>query len=232
MIDKIEASQSATKRGTKIVKKGQEMDKNAFLRILTAELTNQDPMNAKDSTAYVSQLAQFSSLEQMANLNSTISFNSVNNLVGKTVALNSYDQNGKQYGGNVTSVSKDGDNVKVTVNVAKYKGDKLIGHEEKDFPFRDVAQVLDIPDGKDQMLSYLTENMTYLNNNLTFMLSSGLLNKKVDLVTKNGDKTENFSGTVTETFKTKEGIKLKVKLDGTGEEKEFYYNNVVRVKND
>ncbi|QPW56179.1 FHIPEP family type III secretion protein [Clostridium botulinum] len=98
---KVNHYNKATNRGTKIVKKGQEMDKNAFLKILTAELTNQDPMNAKDSTQYISQLAQFSSLEQMANLNSTMSFNSASNMVGKTVALSSYDEYGKQYGGTV-----------------------------------------------------------------------------------------------------------------------------------
>lgn len=48
------------------------LDKNAFLKILTAQLSNQDPMNAKDNTEYVAQMAQFSSLEQTQNLNATI----------------------------------------------------------------------------------------------------------------------------------------------------------------
>ncbi|MDI9219152.1 flagellar biosynthesis protein FlgD, partial [Clostridium tertium] len=34
----------ATDRGTQIVKPGQDMDKNAFLTILSAELSNMDPM--------------------------------------------------------------------------------------------------------------------------------------------------------------------------------------------
>lgn len=47
-------------------------DKDTFLRILTTQLSNQDPMNAGDNTQYIAQMAQFSSLEQMQNLNSTM----------------------------------------------------------------------------------------------------------------------------------------------------------------
>jgi flagellar basal-body rod modification protein FlgD len=230
MIDSVSSLQGATERGTRIVKKGQEMDKNAFLKILTAELTNQDPMNTKDSTAYVSQLAQFSSLEQMANLNNTMSFNSVSNLVGKTVALNAYDENGRQYGGPIVNVSRDGDEINLTVQVGKYEGDKLIGYEEKDFSFKDVSEVLDVPDDKSQMLSYLIDNIAYASNSMNFMLASNLINKQVELSVKSGDTTENYSGTVIETFKTSDGIKLKVRLEDSGEEKEFYYNDVVKVK--
>lgn len=43
-------------------------DKDMFLKILAAELANPDPLNAKDNTQYISQLAQFSSLEQTQNL--------------------------------------------------------------------------------------------------------------------------------------------------------------------
>ncbi|QGU95087.1 flagellar biosynthesis protein FlgD [Clostridium bovifaecis] len=230
MIDPVLSSQSATQRGTRIVKKGQEMDKNAFLRILTTELTNQDPMNAKDSTAYISQLAQFSSLEQMANLNGTMTFNSASDLVGRTVALNVYDENNKQYGGIVRDVTKEGDNIKVTVNVAKYKGDTIVGYEDKEFSYKDVSAILDLPDDKSQMLSYLTNTIGYLNTNMNFMAASSLINKHVDITTGTGEQVKNYSGTVTETFKTSDGIKVKVKLDETGEEKEFLYSDVVKVK--
>jgi flagellar basal-body rod modification protein FlgD len=228
MVDPILATQSATKNGTRIVKKGQEMDKNAFLRILTAELTNQDPSNTKDSTAYVSQLAQFASLEQMANLNGTMSFNSASTLVGKVVALNAYDDYGKQYGGMVTNVNKEGDNIKLTVNVAKYKGNEVVGYEEKEFAYKDLSDVLDLPDDKSQSLTYLTQGMNYLNTNMSFMAASGLINKSVEL-TSTADK-QNYSGRVLEVYKTSEGIKLKVSLDD-GTEKEFLYNEITKVKN-
>jgi len=64
-INSVNSASRATDRGTTIVKAGDTLDKNAFLKILAAELTNQDPTNAADSTQYVSQMAQFSSLEQI-----------------------------------------------------------------------------------------------------------------------------------------------------------------------
>lgn len=226
----IDNNTSATQRGTRIVKKGQEMDKNAFLRILTAELTNQDPMNAKDSTAYVSQLAQFSSLEQMANLNNTMSFNSAGNLVGKTVALNSYDDWDHQYGGIVKSVTKNGDEIKITVNVPKYVGDEIVNYEDKEFDLKDLSDVLNITTDDTKLLGYLSDNITYLNNNMNFMVASSMIDKNVDLTTMEGEEEKNYSGTVTEVYKTKEGIKLKVKLDDSEEEKEFFFDNVSKVK--
>ena len=41
------------------------LGQNAFLKLLIAQLQNQDPLNPTDSTTFVSQLAQFSELEQV-----------------------------------------------------------------------------------------------------------------------------------------------------------------------
>ncbi|SRR5581483_2083056 len=51
---------------------GGALDKTAFLQLLVKEMTNQDPMNPADSTQFVAQLAQFSTLEQMQNVNDGI----------------------------------------------------------------------------------------------------------------------------------------------------------------
>ncbi|MCA9771591.1 MAG: flagellar hook assembly protein FlgD [Myxococcales bacterium] len=47
----------------------QNLGKNEFLKLLTAQLRTQDPLNPMDDTAFVAQLAQFSSLEQLIDLN-------------------------------------------------------------------------------------------------------------------------------------------------------------------
>jgi len=48
------------------------LDKDAFLKLLVSQVKNQDPMQPQGSAEYVAQLAQFSSLEQMQNLNDNI----------------------------------------------------------------------------------------------------------------------------------------------------------------
>lgn len=49
------------------------LDKEAFLMLLIEQLKNQDPMNPQDSTEFISQMSQFSILEQLTNLNDTMS---------------------------------------------------------------------------------------------------------------------------------------------------------------
>lgn len=46
-----------------------DLGKNDFFKILSAQLQFQDPLSGGDNSEYVAQLAQFSALEQMENLN-------------------------------------------------------------------------------------------------------------------------------------------------------------------
>ncbi|MBU9720323.1 MULTISPECIES: flagellar hook assembly protein FlgD [Bacillaceae] len=49
-----------------------DLDKDAFLRILIAQLQNQDPLNPMEDKEFIAQMAQFTSLEQMTNMNSNL----------------------------------------------------------------------------------------------------------------------------------------------------------------
>jgi len=49
------------------------MGKDDFLHLLVTQLQNQDPLNPADSTEFTAQLATFSSLEELQNINSTLS---------------------------------------------------------------------------------------------------------------------------------------------------------------
>ena len=48
------------------------LGKDSFLQLLVAQMENQNPLDPQDNTQFVAQLAQFSSLESMNNLNSTV----------------------------------------------------------------------------------------------------------------------------------------------------------------
>ncbi|MEY2785079.1 MAG: hypothetical protein RL277_1289 [Planctomycetota bacterium] len=48
------------------------VDKDAFMKLLVSQLQNQDPMAPQDNQQFIAQLAQFSSLEQMQQLNENI----------------------------------------------------------------------------------------------------------------------------------------------------------------
>lgn len=48
------------------------LDKEAFLKLLVTQLANQNPLNPVEDKEFIAQLAQFSSLEQMQNLNKNL----------------------------------------------------------------------------------------------------------------------------------------------------------------
>jgi len=51
-----------------------ELGKDQFLMLLVTQMQNQDPLNPMNSTEYTAQLAQFSSLEQLYNIDETLEF--------------------------------------------------------------------------------------------------------------------------------------------------------------
>lgn len=51
-----------------IMEDGSRLGKDAFLKLLVAQLQNQDPSNPMDDREFITQMAQFSSLEQMQNM--------------------------------------------------------------------------------------------------------------------------------------------------------------------
>lgn len=95
----VDAISSAVRSGalTEAVGGNKELGQEAFLKLLVAQLQNQDPLNPQDNHEFVAQLAQFSSLEQTVGINDRLDQlalqnqglqnSQVTDLVGKTATV-------------------------------------------------------------------------------------------------------------------------------------------------
>ena len=80
---------------------GVQLGQNTFLKLLTTELQNQDPLSPMDDTQSVTQLAQFQALDSQVQLASSfqafqqsIALTNATTLIGHTVSVNSPEANG------------------------------------------------------------------------------------------------------------------------------------------
>lgn len=109
---------------------GGAMGKDEFMTLLITEMQNQDPMDPVDNKEMIAQLAQFSSLEQIQNLNEQFdTFRANNNLAFATGLLG--NNVGIQSGmetvyGVVNNVSLSDGQVKVTVGETEYDASDLV----------------------------------------------------------------------------------------------------------
>lgn len=211
-----------TDRGTKILQPGEDMDKNAFLRILAAQMSNQDPTQPQDGTEYVSQFAQFAAMEQMSNLNSTMSGFASQSLIGRGVLLNAYDNNGNLISGVVRSVSQNGSKIIMGVEYLNEKGEAVMGEFEND----DIASVIGIQDSR----------LDYINNNMTMLVGSGMIDKTVEFISSSentdGDSPQEYetmTGVVESVVVENYSVKLKVRVDETGELQTVAMDKVIKV---
>jgi len=154
-----------------------ELGKDAFLQLLVTQLQYQDPLNPVDNTQMVSQLAQFSALEQMTNLSTiatTISNTQALSLAGKNVIL----EVGKSLGSeNTTTIGGRVDFVQIVDGKAKLSINGRL------YDYADLDSVVD--DG------YLSE---ILNGSQTQKPSDDDTNNTEKPSDDDKDKTEKPSG--------------------------------------
>lgn len=159
------------KTQTKTTKANDSLGKDDFLQLLVKQMQYQDPLDPQDNSAYVAQLAQFSSLEQMTNLNTAMNASQANSLVGKGIVWT--DAKNDTFTGVVSSI-------KYTNGAAKL----MVGNTEVD-----ISKVLYV--GADANSNTTSEQIQNLNT----LQASSMIGKKVtwtDAATKTAQ-----SGTVT-----------------------------------
>lgn len=88
------------------------LGKDTFLKLMLTKLSNQDPLSPTDDTEFLTQLAQYTSLEQMINMSSTIQLQQGFDMVGKYVVIEYQDS---YYTGMVDSVIHDSGEIKLDV---------------------------------------------------------------------------------------------------------------------
>ncbi len=91
------STQTAESALSAATQSNQGLGKDAFMKLLVAQISHQDPLKPMDDTAFVSQLAQFSALEQALGTNKRLDFiaagqqgvgnTEVASLVGKNVTV-------------------------------------------------------------------------------------------------------------------------------------------------
>src|ERR1035441_239193 len=105
----------------------QFVSQNTFLTLLLTQLKNQDPMNPQDSSQFVSQLAQFSSLEQMTQVSSkmeSVLENSVVNMIGHTVTVSDSTTSTGFTQGKVSGIVYYADGPAIVVNGKNYRSEE------------------------------------------------------------------------------------------------------------
>lgn len=128
--DLIGAADDPEKQKRKV---GGELDKDAFLQLLVAQLKHQDPMKPMDDTAFIAEMAQFSSLEQMQNLNKLLekqmgfqALTQASSMIGKHVTLQEPGDNGQIIKGRVDEIRSGGGEVRVVIDGKEYNASDII----------------------------------------------------------------------------------------------------------
>ena len=125
------------------------MGKTEFLQLLVTQLQNQDPLNPMDNTTFVSQMAQFSSLEQMQNLNQTMTkasqfqeLTQASGMIGKYALVIPSGQGQTPVTGQVGEVRQSGDTINVVIDGKEYDASTVVQVSNTAISDTDVQQAV------------------------------------------------------------------------------------------
>lgn len=84
---KIVTTTSQTSLSSSVNSTGSSMDKDSFLQLLVAQMKYQDPLEPTSNTEYIAQYAQFTQVEEMQNMSSSMELMRASSLVGQEVYM-------------------------------------------------------------------------------------------------------------------------------------------------
>jgi flagellar basal-body rod modification protein FlgD len=129
---KVEAStanKKASNMGTS------NLGKDEFLQLLVTQMQNQNPLEPKSDTEWIAQLANFSSLEEMQNMRSTMTGMQGMEMIGKYVDVTTKDPSGdiQNVSGIVQYVNVSGTETKVCIDGKLFDANDVVNvYESKE----------------------------------------------------------------------------------------------------
>jgi flagellar basal-body rod modification protein FlgD len=143
-------SASSSKTASMAASADKVMGKDDFLKLLIAQLGAQDPLDPMGAQDFSAQLAQFSGLEQMTNVNTNLEKlqeqeaqsqnTSIINLIGKTVESNGNTISHKSGGSDTLAYSLGGEAESIKIEIYNATGDRV-----------DTVKLGSQPKGKNQV---------------------------------------------------------------------------------
>ena len=133
---KVEANYTDDSTYLKDTKDSDSVDKDAFLKILVAEMQYQDPLEPSSNTEWVTQMASFSQIEELQSLGDTVTEQSAAALVGKRVimaASNNTTGEVNYVTGVVECIEKKDDGVYLSLNGNLYNVKDLYSVVDEDY---------------------------------------------------------------------------------------------------
>ena len=111
-----------------------QLGKDDFLKLLVTQLQYQDPLQPMDNTEFIAQTAQFTALEQMQNLNKTMTNAQAFTTIGKGVFMNTLNEKTNQremiYG--------------IVQSVDIINGKPYLNLGDKTAPYEDLERIQDV----------------------------------------------------------------------------------------
>ncbi len=131
----VETNSQSSLANSKKTDKNSAYSKDTFLKLLVAEVQNQDPLEPTSNTEWISQYATFSELEAMQSMSASYDLSRASALVGKTVVLQTTNEDGKSstIQGKVDFVTYEGGKAYLSVNGSPYSLDDLYNVVDTDY---------------------------------------------------------------------------------------------------